>query len=58
MTRPHQAFGKRVGEMVLRLVHGINGTAGARNLEAAQDKLPDRGIAVGRGTTVKTEAKR
>jgi hypothetical protein len=30
MTRPHQAFGKRVGEMELRLVHGINGTAEAR----------------------------
>ena len=49
---------KRVGEMELWLVTGINGSAGARNVEAAQGKLPDRGIAVGRGTTVKTEAKR
>jgi hypothetical protein len=56
-TRQHR-LDKRVGEMELRLVNGINGTAGARNVEAAQGKLPARGIAVGQGTTANTEARR
>ena len=59
ITQAHiKRLEKRVGEMELRLVNGINGTAGARNVEAAEDRLPAGGIAVGQGTTLKTEAKR
>ena len=55
-----QAHIKRLekSDMELRLVNGINGTAGALNIEAAEDRLPARAIAVGQGTTSKTEAKR
>jgi hypothetical protein len=58
MKQPTSSVWKRAGEMELRLVNNINDTAGARNVDAAQNRLPDRGIAVGQGTTANTEAKR
>lgn len=58
MKQPTSSVWKRAAEMELRVVNNINGTAGARNVEAAQGRLPDRGISVGQGTTANTEAKR
>jgi hypothetical protein len=57
MKQPTSSLWKRAAEMELR-VNNINGTAGARNVEAAQGRLPDRGISVGQGTPANTEAKR
>jgi hypothetical protein len=58
MKQPTSSVWKRAAEMELRVVNNINGTAGARNVEAAQGRLPDTGISVGQGTTANTEAKR
>ena len=57
-TGAYQEFGKEVGGMELWLVNRINGTAVARNVEAVEDRLPARGIAVEQGTTSKKDHKR